>query len=456
MPILQKAILASLLLAGSLVLTACGGDSYDDNYPGNCGACQAPQLQVNGSLSGLVTGTSIVLDDTTGATTTLAANGSFNYVTYGGFNSLPLLVGVLQQPAGQNCTVANGSTNASGNVAVGVSCTALPASPPPALSLYAGTLAAGSADGTGTSAEFRFPSALATDAPGNVYVADTNNSTIRKIAPGGVVTTLAGAAGIAGASDGTGASAGFRYPGGIASDGAGNVYVADTYNNTVRKVTPAGVVSTIAGTPGIAGATDGTGAAASFYLPVGIVVNAAGTIYVAEYGNDTVRAISPAGVVTTLAGAGGAAGSVDGTGSVARFNLPQGIALDGSGNIILADSGNSTIRKISPAGVVTTLAGTAGVSGAANGALTAATFWTPLDVVVDGTGDIYVVDNSNSLVRKISAAGVVSSVIGSAGQNVFSAGLLPGSLQNPTSVALVGGTLYLTTINGVAEVPNVP
>jgi sugar lactone lactonase YvrE len=454
MPLLTQTISTAMLLAVGVLLSSCGGDNYNDNYPIGCGACQAV-VQVNGTLTGLAANTSVVLGDTTGVSTTLSANGSFSYQTTFWVNSAPLLIGVLVQPTGQNCTVANGTSNASGNLAVGVTCVALPNSPPPALSLYAGMLTAGSADGTATAAAFRFPSALATDTAGNVYVADTNNSTIRKIAPGGVVTTLAGAAGLTGSSDGTGAAASFRYPGGIATDALGNVYVADTFNNTIREVTPAGVVTTIAGTAGVAGATDGTGTGARFNLPVGIVVNAAGTIFVSEFGNNTIRAIS-AGVVTTLAGAAGAAGSADGTGSVARFNQPQGIALDGSGNIILADSGNATVRKITPAGVVTTLAGTAGIIGAANGASTAATFSVPLDVVIDSAGDVFVADNGNSLIREISAAGVVSSVIGTAGQSVFSAGLLPGSLQNPTSVALAGNSLYITTINAVAVVPNVP
>jgi sugar lactone lactonase YvrE len=314
----------------------------------------------------------------------------------------------------------------------------------------------GFSDGTGAAARFGYEQGIAVDAAGNVYVADTNNSTIRKIAPGGVVTTLAGAAMVVGSSDGTGAAASFRYPGGIATDSAGNVYVADTYNNTVRKITPAGVVTTLAGTAGVSGGVDGTGAGASFSLPVGIVVNAAGTIYVSDFYDNTIRAITPAGVVTTLAGATGTVGSADGTGAAARFNGPQGIALDASGNLYVADSWNATIREVTPAGVVTTFAGTAGVTGAANGAATAATFSVPLDVAIDGSGDLYVADNGNSLIRKISAAGVVSSVIGTAGQNLFSAGLLPGSLQNPTSVALGGTSLFITTINGVAVVPNVP
>jgi sugar lactone lactonase YvrE len=457
MPFLKNALLAGALLAAALLLGSCGGD-YGNNQNGYCGNgnCIQGQVQFDGTLTGLASGTTIVLGDSSGVSTTLSSNGTFSYLTQLGHDTFAALIGVLVQPAGQNCTVANGTPESSGIVVVSISCAPLPTSPPPALALYAGSLGSGSADSTGLAASFFGPSALATDAAGNVYVADTNNSTIRKIAPGGVVTTLAGAAMVVGSSDGTGAAASFRYPGGIATDSAGNVYVADTYNNTVRKITPAGVVTTLAGTAGVSGGVDGTGAGASFSLPVGIVVNAAGTIYVSDFYDNTIRAITPAGVVTTLAGATGTVGSADGTGAAARFNGPQGIALDASGNLYVADSWNATIREVTPAGVVTTFAGTAGVTGAANGAATAATFSVPLDVAIDGSGDLYVADNGNSLIRKISAAGVVSSVIGTAGQNLFSAGLLPGSLQNPTSVALGGTSLFITTINGVAVVPNVP
>jgi DNA-binding beta-propeller fold protein YncE len=338
---------------------------------------------------------------------------------------------------------------------VSIACAAL-AGTPPVLALYAGTLGAGAADGSATSALFNAPSALAADASGNVYVADTNNNTIRKIAPGGAVTTLAGAAGVAGGADGTGAAATFNGPGAIATDSSGNVYVADTFNDTIRMITPAGVVTTIAGSAGVAGAADGTGAAASFNLPSGIAVNSTtGTIYVADYNNSTIRAIAPGGVVTTLAGTPGRIGAADGSGAAAEFDGPQGMALDASGNIYVADTYNQTVREVTPAGLVTTFAGTPEVAGAADGATTAATFYYPLDVAFDGSGNLYVADNGNDLVREISG-GTVSTIVGTAGQNVFSAGTLPGSLQNPTSVVLSGTSLYVTTINAVAVVTDVP
>ena len=188
----------------------------------------------------------------------------------------------------------------------------------------------------------------------------TRNDTIRKITPAGVVTTFAGTAGQSGSADGTGAAARFTNPEGTAVDGAGNVYVADTFNDTIRKITPAGVVTTLAGTAGQGGSADGTGAAARFAFPTGVAVDGAGNVYVADTDNDTIRKITPAGVVTTLAGTAGQSGSADGTGAAARFNSPFGLAVDGAGNIYVADEDNDAIREITPAGVVSTLAGTAG------------------------------------------------------------------------------------------------
>lgn len=442
---------AAVPLAAVLALSACGGD--DDYYScGDCGVGPVP-VQFNGTLSGMASGTSIELGDTTGITTALSTDGSFSYQT-SVYTTAPL-IGVLVQPAGQNCAVVNGTPDANNNISVSVSCVALSGSPPPALVLYAGSLNPGAGDDTGLNASFNGPSALATDSAGNVYVCDSGNNTIRVIAPGGTVTTLAGAAGVIGASDGTGASASFNNPQALALDGSGNVYVADSGNNTIRKIAPGGVVTTLAGTAGVVGSGDGTGAAASFNLPMGIAVNAAGTVYVSDYNNGTVRAITPAGVVTTLAGTAGMVGGANGTGAAASFDGVQGMALDTAGNIYVADTYNDTIRLITPAGVVSTFAGTPEIAGAANGTTSAATFNLPTDVAFDALGNLYVADNGNDLVRQITS-GTVSTIVGTPGQNVFSAGSLPGSLQNPTSLAVSGTTLYLTTINAVADVANVP
>jgi hypothetical protein len=285
----------------------------------------------------------------------------------------------------------------------------------------------GSADGTGSAAQFAGPESVAVDSAGNVYVADTGNDTIRKVTPGGVVTTLAGLAGSPGSADGTGSAARFNGPEGVAVDSAGNVYVADTGNDTIRKVTPCGVVTTLAGLAGTEGSADGTGSAAQFNGPEGVAVDSAGNVYVVDTGNDTIRKVTPGGVVTTLAGLAGGPGSADGPGSAARFNKPKGAAVDGAGNVSVADTENSTIRKVTPCGVVTTLAGLAGTEGSVDGTDSAAQFDRPKRAAVDSAGNAYVADTANSTIRKVTPGGVVTTLVGLAGS--------PGSADGTGSAA---------------------
>jgi serine/threonine protein kinase/sugar lactone lactonase YvrE len=210
-------------------------------------------------------------------------------------------------------------------------------------------------DGLGGEARFSWPSAVAVDSAGNIWVADRYAT--RKITPAGQVTTLAGSANHAGSIDGAGPNARFSdNEKGIAVDGGGNIYVADTLNHMIRKVSPAGVVTRLAGSM-LQGSADGSGSDASFASPCGLAVDAQGVLYVTDAASHTIRKITSAGVVTTLAGSAGSAGSTDGPCSRALFNQPRGIAVDSAGNIIVADAGNRTIRKITPAGIVTTLAG---------------------------------------------------------------------------------------------------
>ena len=218
------------------------------------------------------------------------------------------------------------------------------------IGLYFGTLAglagsSGSTDGTGSAARFNSPFSIAVDTAGNLFVADGGNHTIRKVTSAGVVTTLAGSAGSSGSTDGTGSAARFNSPEGIAVDTAGNVFVADTFNSTIRKVTSAGVVTTLAGTAGSTGSTDGTGSAARFKFPLDITVDTAGNVFVVDTENHTIRKITSAGVVTTIAGSAGNSGSTDGVGSAARFGSPKGIAVDTAGNLFVADQANHTIRS---------------------------------------------------------------------------------------------------------------
>jgi len=279
----------------------------------------------------------------------------------------------------------------------------------------AGSVSYGSADGTGSAARFSYPRGVAVDGAGNLYVADRDNHTVRKVTPLGVVTTLAGLASSPGSADGTGTAARFDNPRGVAVDDAGNVYVADTDNHTIRKVTPAGGVTTLAGQAGSSGSVDGTGTAAQFYYPYGVAVDSAGNVYVADTDNHTIRKVTPAGVVTTLAGLAGSSGSADGTGSAAQFYYPGGVAADSAGNVYVADAWNNTIRKVTPPGVVTTLAGLAGNWGSADGMGSDAQFYYPYGVAVDGADNVYVADTDNHTIRKVTSAGVVTTLAGLAG-----------------------------------------
>jgi sugar lactone lactonase YvrE len=314
----------------------------------------------------------------------------------------------------------------------------------------------GSSDGTGTAARFNEPGGVAADTAGNIYLADHGNHTIRRITSGGTVTTLAGTAGVRGSVDGPGPAARFDYPGRVATDTAGNIYVTDGGNGTIRKITPAGIVTTLAGTAGVRGSMDGTGAAARFDSPIGIATDSAGNVCVADVSNNNIRKITPAGMVSTLAGMAGTRGSTDGTGAAARFYGPLDLATDSVGNVYVAEYENKTIRKITPAGVVTTLAGMPGVRGSTDGTGSAARFYEPEGLAVDSAGNVYVADRRNHTIRKITPDGVVTTIVGAPGLPGFVEGELPGRIGYPVSVAVSGTSLYVTLHNGVAVVRNRP
>jgi TolB-like protein len=259
------------------------------------------------------------------------------------------------------------------------------------------------------------PAGIAVNADGTVYVADFAQHAIRQLAPGGALTNLAGATGVIGSADGVSTVARFFHPGDVGVGRDGNIYVADTNNHLIRRVTPAGVVSTVAGQASKPGNDDGPAQSARFRFPTGIALDQAGNIYVADYGNHTIRKIAPDGKVSTFAGSAGEPGSADGTGAAARFNQVHGLAADGAGNVYAADFGNHTIRKITPHGVVTTLAGLAGNPGNVDGQGSAARFSAPYDVTIDENGNVYVADTSNHTIRKITPAGMVSTLAGVAG-----------------------------------------
>ncbi len=304
------------------------------------------------------------------------------------------------------------------------------------------------ADGPAASARFPAPYGIATDSLGNSYVADINTNTIRKITPQGEVSTLAGSPDTVGNVDGVGSAARFNQPYALAADAVQNVYVADTLNNTIRKITPAGLVTTLAGS-GECGGSDGFGNAASFCVPSAIAVDSGGTLYVgdgfqsirritssglvstlvansqdlvfptgivvepsgdlviADQSSSLILKVSPVGQVTTLAGMRSSFGYADGTGSAARFNQPWGIVREATGNYLVSDGGNNVIRRVTPAGVVTTVAGQAGFRGSLDGIGSAARFWYPSGMSFDTTtGRALVVDDGNGTIRAATTGSV--------------------------------------------------
>jgi hypothetical protein len=362
-------------------------------------------------------------------------------------------------------------------------CSAAPAAVPVCTwtTLVGSALNPGYADGTNSVARFYNPEGIAVDAAGALYVADFTYSIIRKLTPAGtnwIVTTIAGTAtNPQGSVDGTNGAASFRNPAGITIDNSGNLFVADSGNNTIRRITTYGtnwVVTTIAGSPPPtpAAGADGTNNAARFSSPQGIAVDANGTLYVADVNNNSVRKITPVEtnwVVTTVAGSlGSTSGFDDGTNGAARFYHPLGVGVDSNTNLYVVDSYNGTLRKITPYGtnwVVSTIAGNHIVSGYADGTNAAASFSLPNGLALDGIGNLYVADGFYNIIRQVSPVGtnwVVTTIGGSA---TNSAGSADGTnsaarFKRPWGIASDGsGNLYVTDYNnytvrrGVVPVP---
>lgn len=303
----------------------------------------------------------------------------------------------------------------------------------------------GSNDGSIAEARFHFPVGIAVDDAGNLYVADAGNATVRKISAGGTVTTLAGSPGMTGTVDDTGPAARFRLPVDVAVDSDGNLYVADESDATIRKVAPGGVVTTLAGSPGsINGETDGVGANAHFVSPRGVAIDDSRALYITDISTNTIRKLTPFGAVGSVSTVAGAAtaGNTDGLAAMARFNAPVGVAVDGAGNLYISDLDNATIRKMSAAGLVTTLAGSAGHAGYADGLGATARFATPTGIAVDDAGNVYVADGQNSVIRKVTPDGKVTTVAGKAGVAQVVLGQDPG-LAFPCCVAIAGDSLLI-------------
>jgi len=320
------------------------------------------------------------------------------------------------------------------------------------ISTIAGNGTAGySGDGsTGTNAELNFPTGVAVDSSGNVYIADLVNLRIRKLTSGGTISTVAGNGKYSYSGDGGQAtSAQLNTPQAVAADSSGNLYIADTVNNVVRKVTAAGVISTIAGN-GTAGSGGDGGAATSAQLhsPQGIAVDANGGIYIADTQNARVRKITN-GTINTVAGSGTAGfGGDSGAATSAQLNIPAGLAVDGAGNLYIADFSNNRVRKVTPGGTITTLAGNglegySGDGGPANGAQ----LTTPVGLAADSSGNVYIADSGNNAVRVVNASGIISTVAGDglAGYSGDGGPAVSAMVGNPSGVALdASGNLYIS------------
>ncbi len=358
----------------------------------NCRAL--PSYAVGGTLTGLPETSHISLRNNDTDNITLSVNGSFQFPT-------PLPSGsnynvtISSSPAGYSCLVSRGSGSLSGTISnISIHCEQK------AVTTFAGS-SQGFADGMGTTARFNTPYGILSDGAGGFYVADGINHRIRHVNASGVVSTVAGT-GEAGTQDGPAQSAQFNLPTQLLRDEQGNLYVADTFNHRIRKISPDGTVSTVAGSS--LGYLDGPGMVAQFQTPTGLAQDSQGNLYVADMDNHRIRRIAPNGMVSTLAGS--TEGWADGQGSAARFSKPSGLLLDSQGTLYVTDTGNQRIRTLNLSGQVSTPSWSLGTDNTRP-------FTEPYGLTRSADGTLYVADAGKNRIRQVTATGLVSTLAGS-------------------------------------------
>lgn len=403
------------VVAGAIALLAsCGGGGGSNGggffLPATPAQPQpetpvAEKRAIGGTVTGLVG--SLVLQNNAGDDLKLTADGKFSFASPVAAGS-GYAVSVRNQPYWQFCTVTKGSGTVTADVGdVAVTCAQAAAQ----VSTFVGTGTYSSVDGNRDTATFADPFGVTLGKNGELFVSEVGSNRMRKVAANGDVSTFAGNNNAPATIDGNGTAASFNGPIALALAPSGDFYGAEFSGNKIRKITQAADVSFFAGT-GSPGSANGNATAATFNGPIAMTVDSAGNIFLAELHVSLIRKISPAGDVSPLAGS--VPGFAEGTGSAAQFNRPYGIALDAAGNLLVADSENHMIRQVAPDGAVTIFAGT-GTPGASDGAKADATFMRPGGLAFDALGNLYVADTGNNVLRKITPAGVVSTVAGTAG-----------------------------------------
>lgn len=400
---------------------------------------------IGGTIAGMNSGTTLTLVNNGVAPVTYGGSGAFSFSsTQGDAYELS----VARNPSGQWCQVIGGAGIATAaTTPVTVTCQSAQL-----VQLAGSGGGAGSADGIGTNSRFNRPMGMVVDSAGNLFVADRDNLVIRKISPAGVVTTFAGSAGQLAHVDATGTAARFGMPIGLAIDSSDNLYVTDGWFSNVRKISSAGVVTTVVSKAAMLGVPDAAPGPGQNVI-TGIVRDSDGTLYIADSGARVIRKRMPDGTVSILAGQEGPCGHADGAGSVATFCIPTAMALDAGGNLVVIDAGNQLVRKISPGGIVSTLAGIAGEVGGRDGPGSTALFGfgsyyndsnLPLaGIIAEPSGSVLVTDYHNGRVRRIAADGTVTTAAG-LGEGYIDGPAASARFRKPTGLAQgADGTIFV-------------